>query len=196
MTEKIHQSECIVCGGRMMPYFEKKAGERVTYHYTRCTKCGIVLNDTVYGMDKASFLNLNDSHKEYQRTDYNVYDPRWIPRLMAQADTISELFSRGILRKPALDWGAGDGKLAEYVNARLQGGARLASGVPARLLSRYDKYMKPEDAEGYLDENGLVKGEFGFVVSCSVFEHLRGRDDIDSILDSSCSYTNLRGGSR
>jgi hypothetical protein len=52
-----------------------------------------------------------------------------------------------------------------------------AAGAPMR---KYDRYL-PLGAEGFLEDDDLVPGGFGLVITTSVFEHVRGVEPLDEV---------------
>lgn len=178
--------KCFICkNAEMKPYFVKNmGGDRLlsNHQFIRCPACGLVVNQTIYEMTEDEWMILNDGHKDYQGTNENPVDPDWIRRLHAQADVIAGLARCGIVSTDckAIDYGCGDGKLSEYINDsyRKQTGEVLNS----YLVGKYDKYMCPEGADDYYSDNKVVPEAFDLVVSCSVFEHLKGMRDVENIL--------------
>lgn len=70
---------------------------------------------------------------------------------------------------PWIDWGCGDGKLADALSA---------AGLTTR---KYDEFMGAGRA-GWLTEAELEQGAFDLVVSTSVFEHFRRPADVEKVL--------------
>jgi cyclopropane fatty-acyl-phospholipid synthase-like methyltransferase len=176
--------KCFLCNTEeMMPYFQKKLGgvERI-HQYVRCPKCGIVIDETFYQMTAEEWKYMNQTENDYQGTQENPVDPRWIERLDAQAEVLSNLFQHTVLAKNlvTVDYGCGDGKLSDYVNAHYE--QETGEKLNHLLIGKYDKYMTPEHASDYLTETQMRPGTFDFVVSCSVFEHLIGTDDIEEVV--------------
>lgn len=95
-------------------------------------------------------------------------------RIAAQAKVFSELYEIGIFNDNdrIIDYGCGDGKLATEVNALCE----------SKLLLKYDKYMNGSD-KGYLCEEDVVPGTFDGVVTCSVFKHLIGKNEVHKVFD-------------
>lgn len=164
---------CLVCSGRMHPYFSKSFTERhlENVDYCRCEHCGLCLSKTHVEMSPEAFSEVNgDFHGRYHHTDSCPDDLRWKDRLKEQADLIADLYGLGLLdrSKPWLDYACGDGYLSD----------RLAAGHRLELL-KYDRYEP--DSQGYLDEKDLVPRGFNLVVTTSVFEHLTRREYFDEI---------------
>ena len=163
---------CFVCGGEMRPFMEKSFGMKNldVCEYVRCENCGLVIAKTIYEMPRENWEALNrECHAAYQNTDALAVDPNWIPRLKEQAKVISELIRVGVLDKKAnaLDYGAGDGKLSSFMRRK-------------NWLKKYDAYMSRPN-ENYLSAEDLKPESFDFVITCSVFEHLIGAEDVNKI---------------
>lgn len=161
---------CFVCGGEMVPFMEKFFGMKNldACEYVRCENCGLVIAKTLYEMPRSTWEALNrECHAAYQNTDTLDVDPNWLPRLKAQAEVLSELINFGVLDKNtrAVDYGAGDGKLSAFVSDK-------------NWLKKFDAYMSRPN-ENYLRE--LTPASFDFVITCSVFEHLLGAQDVEKI---------------
>ena len=162
--------KCFVCGGDMRPFTEKSFGMKNldVCRYVRCEGCGLVVAETLYDMPHENWEALNrECHAAYQHTDALAVDPNWLPRLKAQADVLNDLINRGVLDESAraVDYGAGDGKLADMCRP---------------WLMKFDKYMA-RPGEGYLTAQDMTPATFDFVITCSVFEHLLGADDVEKI---------------
>jgi hypothetical protein len=165
--------DCMVCATAMRPAFVKDFGgayglERV--HYERCPSCRLVLSRTHLELDGAAWETLNERyHRAYLGTDANRDDPRWLERLAAQADVLPALARDGVAptARPWLDYGAGDGQLADLVAPR---------GVQLR---KFDRYL-PED-DGFLGDDELEPGGFDLVLTTSVFEHVRSLEPLDEV---------------
>lgn len=168
---------CEICGGRSSRYFSKtfNAFSLGEVEYWRCEACGFVLSLTHQQMSPEAWRELNrQCHESYQGQDANALDPRWKSRLAAQASALAELAAGGLLDREGrwLDYGCGDGALS----------ALCADPYGLRLL-KYDEYMAAGD--DYLSASDLRKGEFDFVLTTSVFEHLFRRqqwDDIEALV--------------
>ena len=163
---------CFVCGGEMHPFMEKSFGMKNldVCEYVRCAKCGLVIAKTIYDMPRSQWEALNhECHAAYQNTNSLDVDPRWLSRLKAQAQVISELINIGVLDKNsnAVDYGAGDGKLSAFV-------------AKNGWLKKFDAYMARPN-ENYLSAEDLKPASFDFVITCSVFEHLLGGGDVEKI---------------
>jgi len=173
---------CFVCGSEMKDYFKKTMIPGTPdWNYVRCEKCGLVLCQTLYEMTSKEWQTVNEKHKSYQSSDENPVDPNWVERLRSQAKLFADLAATGIWEHDVrfVDYGCGDGKLADYVRDEIQN--RTGNTESWRLL-KYDKYMRPEGPSEYLQDADMKSGSFDAVVSCSVFEHLLGRPDIDEII--------------
>jgi len=105
-------------------------------------------------------------HDGYQGTDVNCDDPNWLVRTELQAKAIRSLFDLDFLPSaPWLDYGAGDGVLSSKV---LQLGCSMRN---------YDKYMQRAD----FIQDWELELSYGLVACTCVFEHVRTREDLDSI---------------
>ena len=162
---------CIICGAKTELFLRKRFNEfdLGDVDYSRCSDCGFVLSETHAEMSDSRWEGLNrDFHESYQGSDDNPVDPRWLPRLRAQAQALQAANDAGLL--PAgrrLDYACGDGKLSEM----------LAESSDISLEC-YDRYMH---APHYLQDGDMQPGSFDFVISTSVFEHLRSRENLDNI---------------
>ncbi len=178
--------KCFVCGAEMTPYFEKKldstAKEYIDkpeiFEYVRCENCGLVVSKTLYEMSHEDWSAFNTkAHKAVfdQKVDYKIVDPSWLKRLETQANMFVNLVNLGIFKDDwrTIDFGAGDGKLANKINERLK----------KVWLKKFDAYMEPLD-ENYLTKDEVKPQSFDFLVSTSVFEHLLGtQGDVEKIID-------------
>jgi hypothetical protein len=166
----------------MKTYFVKNTSWAGKQQIVICDKCGMVINQSVYEMTTKEWGKLNDSHRSYQGTDSDPNDPNWIQRLRTQADVLAELFRYKVLNENEknIDYGCGDGKLSDYIMDAYE---KKTGDRPAHnFIGKYDKYMRPANATDYYNDGDVEAGGFDFVVSCSVFEHLRGINEVDSIL--------------
>ena len=162
--------KCFVCGGEMRPFMKKFFGMKYldACQYVRCESCGLVTAKTLYEMPRDDWELLNrECHAAYQNTDELAVDPNWLTRLRAQADVLNDLINRGVLDENcnAVDYGAGDGKLADMCKP---------------WLKKFDAYMSRPN-ENYLAAAELKPATFDFVITCSVFEHLLGAGDVEKI---------------
>ena len=171
---------CFVCSHRMEKYFTKNWEGFPEGEFFRCPNCGITVNKTLYEMDKEDWELFNRECHTYQGADGNTADPRWIERLEAQANVFSELFREGIFEHHArlVDYGCGDAKLSKYFASRINDNNEQ--------IQNYDKFM---GLDGYLDDLDMQKGNFDAVITCSVFEHLLGGEDVKEIF----SYLSPKG---
>ena len=137
----------------------------------------MVVSKTLYEMSHEEWSAFNYSaHKDYFSgvIKHEELDPKWLKRLDLQANLFAELLEFEVLRYNwrTIDYGAGDGKLADRINTK-QGKI---------WLKKFDEYMKPLD-ENYLSPEEVVKEGFDFLVSSSVFEHLLGnRGDVEKVI--------------
>ena len=162
----------------MHVYFEKDfrglSGLGVV-NYNRCTNCGFVQSRTHTEMTALEWAALNyRCHADYQGQDTPPErDPRWLDRIQNEADSVHGLWQARLLPRelPWVDFGCGDGKLADRLCQR---------GVP---VLKFDRYMP---GPGYLTEKQLAATRYGVVLNTAVFEHLRTRSEIDEIVGLLC----------
>ena len=185
--------KCFVCGGEMKPYFKKKIAARYLQNldaleYVRCEHCGMVVSKTLYEMSREELSKfIYNDHKDYfsSTSRQEEVDPRWLQRLDLQAALFAELLRYGVFDYGwrTIDYGAGNGLLANKVNALLTlhkyGSRSMAQEV---WLKKYDEYMEPLD-ENYLTSEEVTESSFDFLVSSSVFEHLFGnRGEVEKVI--------------
>lgn len=166
---------CFVCGGTMSPFMTKNFDMKHldACDYVRCENCGLVIAETLYDMPHEQWELLNhECHAAYQNTDALDVDPNWLTRLKSQANLLERLIQLGVIEQSAraVDFGAGDGKLSDY----------LAEKISAPRLMKFDAYMARPN-ENYLPAESLTPESFDFVITCSVFEHLLGAEDVEKI---------------
>lgn len=163
---------CFVCGKEMISYFVKNGGGTIS-DFVRCPTCGMVINKTMYEMPIQEWMQKNEElHSEYQGTDEMKNDPKWLDRINTQGEVISQLYDLNIFSSAGrcIDYGCGDGKLADYVNREQQ------------LILKYDKYMG-QGKDGYLEDEEVESGGFDVVICCSVLEHLIGKVEVERVFD-------------
>jgi Methyltransferase domain len=157
----------------MFPYFSKfftfySLGE---VEYVKCSYCGLVVSKTHFQMPEAKWQELNEKyHCGFFGTNTNMDDQKWIQRLENQRDAIKKLSKLKIISKvePWVDWGCGDGKLSNLL--------RKDCNI---VLLNYDKYFGK--TKGYLSEKNIKTKKFSFVITTSVFEHLRSIEPLEEI---------------
>lgn len=151
--------------------------------FVKCRSCGLTVNKTVYEMTEAEWEGeVNSSHREYQGTDDAPGDPNWIPRLKTQARMFAQLFEIGFLSADdnCIDFGCGDGKLSDYTDDEYR---NICGKRPEKnLINKYDEFMNPNGDDGYLSKTDVDGAKFDLVISCSVFEHLIGMDNVQKVL--------------
>lgn len=138
--------------------------------YDKCPACGFVSARTIAELPEEPWSRVNERfHASYQGTDSDPNDPKWRERIEAQARAIADLTAAGLIpqRLPWLDYGCGDGKLS----------ALLAQRSPARLRN-FEPFLP---RAGYVTRAELMPKAFSFVISTSVFEHLRTRAQMDEV---------------
>jgi hypothetical protein len=118
--------------------------------------------------DEWNTLNRN-YHASYQSQTENTDDPRWLARIKAQAEIIDDCTHLGLIPRgrPWLDYAAGGGQLSAAL-----------SSINGLTLLNYDRYMTTPEPK---PKNDPSSGEFDFVITTSVFEHIRTRRDLDAI---------------
>ena len=165
---------CMICNSRtnhfMHKHFEQLGLGNV--EYDRCPTCGFVFSHTHHEMSDAQWEDLNNRWvSQYQGTEENPEDPRWLERMDAQSLVIADMNTLGLLPKGCwLDYGAGDGKLA----AKLLKEHHLT-------VENYEHSSNP--AKGYLRAEELKPKDFSLVMHTAVVEHLRFRTQLDSIFN-------------
>ena len=61
--QSANDMNCFICHVKMEDYFTKKYGERI-HHFIKCPVCGLVVNQTVYGMKGDEWEIENNYHKK------------------------------------------------------------------------------------------------------------------------------------
>ena len=174
--------KCFVCGEEMTHYMTKKISTQYldgvdTFEYVRCPNCHLVVSKTLYEMSHEDFMAFNNAaHEDLFNgvLKFEDLDPQWLNRLEIQADMFVSLVKLGVLKYDlkTIDYGAGDGKLANKINKKL---GRV-------WLKNFDAYIKPFN-ENYWSADEVKPASFDFLVSTSVFEHLFGNQgDVDKII--------------
>ena len=165
--------ECIICNSSMRFFVSKKfqTFKLDIVDYWRCENCGFTISKTHADMSPSAWESLDhDYHPSYQGKEFNPNDPWWIARLLSQANILYDATQIGLLdgRGRWLDYGCGDGKLSNI----------LSTQQNLRLL-KYDRYMPAQ--EDFLKDGDLMPRGFDFVITTSVFEHLRRREQLDFV---------------
>jgi hypothetical protein len=161
---------CLICNEETLLFFHKDFNQnglkRVDYH--KCNNCGFVYSKTHYLMDEKAWTELNHCHVEYQGTDYNWHDPRWLERLQAQTKILKDCCDLDLLSVDGkwLDYACGDGKLSDLLKGQKE-------------LFKYDKFMSKSN--GYLGDKEINSSQFDFVITTSVFEHFTKRKNFDFV---------------
>lgn len=173
---------CIVCNGKLSPFFTKDFGGwwgLNEVEYCRCESCGLTISKTVYNMSQEEWESLNEQYHgslfKIKPSICHEDNSRWhmrlrgLKRLHAQAETIAFLANKGLLSKelPWIDYGCGDGTLANMLTER---------GLPTLKFDRYTF----REGEGYLTEDELRRS-YSLVINTAVFEHVRERVVLDEI---------------
>ncbi len=161
-------------------------GQQDFLQFIKCGHCGLVIDQTTYEMSQEErSAYITKIHSAYLGQDENVDDPGWIERLDKQVLLLIQMFGNGIFNKNMriADYGCGDGKLSEYFRRYYEStvnGNTLNEENP--VILKYDKFMRPEGDSTYLLDSEMKPGSFDAIVTCSVFEHLIGKRDIDEVL--------------
>jgi len=168
-------NNCLICKSPPHLYFSKNFQGEYNLNqvdYWQCNHCGFVFSKTHYEMavEKWEELNIN-YHSCHQGKDECSDDPRWLERLQVQANVITFLAKQGVLPKalPWVDWGCGDGKLANLLERN------------SISTLQYDRYMI--HGNDYLTDAELEKTKYSVVFNTSIFEHIRNRETLNSIND-------------
>lgn len=144
----------------------------------------MVIDQTTYDLDPLVRAKENfEFHASYQGTDKNAVDPKWIYRIESQSILFAQLFHEKILplNINAVDYGCGDGKLSEYFLNKyweLEHSNESMRGLPE--IKRYDKFMNKNS--DYLSDYDMKQKSFDMVITCSVFEHLIGKENVEEIM--------------
>ena len=172
--------KCFICGEEMQPCFEKNFGLKNLdkCEYVRCPNCKLIIAKTIYELPEKQWEAINyEVHNSVFMNEIiscTDIDPTVYERFEISADFFNELLKHGIFKADwkTVDYGAGNGALADTTNKKM--------GMP--WLKKFDAYMKPF-GENYLPADEIKPGNFDFVVTTSVFEHLLGnRGDVDKVM--------------
>jgi hypothetical protein len=161
----------MICGSKeSVPHFKKTFGKYGlgVVEYRKCVGCDFVISKTHDDMTDAEWGTLNrDYHAGYQSHTENPDDPRWLARINAQARVIDDCTQLGLIptKRPWLDFAAGGGQLSTSL--------RKISNL---TLLNYDRYLPSPEPQGE-----PTPGAYDFVITTSVFEHIRTRPDLDAI---------------
>ncbi|WP_198036386.1 methyltransferase domain-containing protein [Cupriavidus taiwanensis] len=168
----MESNRCLICSGPSFSYFSKRfsAFGLSVVEYFQCARCGFVHSQTHADMSANEWGVLNAAyHSGYQSLEHNPDDPRWLARIDAQAAFIAESAHLGLIpeERAWVDYAAGGGQLSAALRR-----------ISKRTLLNFDRYMPcPEPALS----TALMPGAFDFVISTSVLEHIRKREDLDAI---------------
>jgi hypothetical protein len=159
--------ECHVCGGKTEVFCKKDFRGHLGLHrveYARCQACGFAVSSTHMEMAPEEWESLSYRyHASYLGTPHNPDDPNWVERIESQAEAIAALAEAGLIRTglPWIDHGCGDGKLADLLDQR------------GLSTLKYEPYTR-EGRDGYIRDGELREAAFDNVISCSVFQSIRG----------------------
>lgn len=164
---------CQICKGNFRYYFTKTFESEILneVEYLKCDYCGFVRADTIYNLKEAEWNKLNyEFHFNYQHSDRNLEDLKWIMRIEMQSNILKQLADLNIINlNKSLDYGCGDAKLSKAIKK-----------ISDYNLLNYDKYMNDVT---YLKCDELRKKHFDFLITTSVFEHILDITDLDNIVD-------------
>ena len=175
---------CYICNSNMEYYFEKYYKEppycvfmedtgNVCYY--KCVNCGFVASKTHYDMTEEKWQKLNEVHHLSEKSlaekiQNESKDKIGTPPYLQQALMIKVLQEKGIIPMSLiLDYAGGYG----FLHNILRNYFSIESII-------YDPYIHNE-SQKYILKNDLKKYEI--VLNSAMFEHIRKRDDIDSIND-------------
>ena len=162
--------KCLICNRDMSYYFTKdftsyNLKELQNCVYYICENCGMVVSKTHFDMSDTEWENLNFNYHSSFLIDGGISpeDPNWLERLDKQVNFLEYLYVNEILPKNNwLDWGCGNGILSDKLKER---------GI---LLQKYDKYFNSIE---------LKCKNYDFIITTSVFEHIREYSTLKSIAD-------------
>lgn len=161
---------CIICAGRMLPYFSKmfNAYHLKVANYSRCEECGFCASETHFAMTGSEWEALNLSfHNDSEAREDNPYNRN--QRYFNQALMLHLMKQNGLLSpRNWLDWGSGSGSLS----------AQLLHNFGIELYN-FDKFMRPNLFA--LSQDQLKPRGHSVVISTAVFEHVRDRKTLDEI---------------
>ncbi|SEH08548.1 methyltransferase domain-containing protein [Candidatus Venteria ishoeyi] len=169
--------ECLICNQKMYYFFSKNFNQYGLgeVDYWKCNHCGFCLSKTHLELCSEDWEKLNyQYHSDYQGTNFCPDDPKWLERLNAQVEVMSDLKSLNILpsNNNWLDYACGDGKLSDLLKTKFN-----------ITLKKYDKYLS--GIGEYLTHNELTPKKYDFLITTSVFEHFLDRssyNDVESLL--------------
>ncbi|KOS60726.1 methyltransferase domain-containing protein [Lysinibacillus agricola] len=161
---------CQICKGDLEYFFTKSFNLEILnkVDYLKCNNCGFVKADTIckLNIEKWNRLN-NEFHSNYQYSEMNIEDLKWVTRLEKQSKILKEFADLKIINlNESLDYGCGDAKLSKSLKK-----------ISGYNLLNYDKYMTEETYNTQLREN-----YFNFLITTSVFEHIVDLRDLDNIV--------------
>jgi hypothetical protein len=164
--------KCTICSQNSKFSFSKifnKLGLDKIDYYT-CENCGYTVSKTHLEMSNEIWSELNSKYHSYHGTDQTDDDKNWVTRLCHQSEIITELKDIIPHKNSWIDYGCGDGKLSQKLkNNKIE-------------LLNFDICPCTKDIE-YLTYDELTSKKYDFVVTTSVFEHLREYSEIDFIFN-------------
>ena len=166
---------CFVCTAACHPFITKDFGPPAgPVEYVCCPDCGCVFAETLLRWDDDRWAAwCLRYHGPRAGTETDPDDPHRLPRLQRQAQSLRQARRQGWLAPgPWLDYGSGDGHLADLLQIS-------ASGEPGIRIDRFDRYL---DAPHQLDETTVRQRQYGVVLNTAMFEHVRQRAELDAIV--------------
>lgn len=162
---------CMICGADCKYYFTKKFNLELLQdvEYYKCTHCGFVYSNTHKKMSAEKWNDLNKWYHSYHGTNVTNDDKNWTNRLNTQSDIIKIFVDNNLLCSNGnwIDYGCGDGKLSNM------------------LENKYNLILKKFDivpvGSGFISEQELYSKKYDFVITTSVFEHLRTIEELNNI---------------
>ena len=177
---------CFVCGGTMNDYFVQhhrnpESGFSFDRQFIKCERCGLVIDKTSYDMSPQERADINDKTviQDYQHIQQSEAHLRRDNRIHRQALFMYQVLRTGLIPDDGriVDYGCATGELAKYVSLLKESNHEK---IPNILL--YDRFYHVCGG-GYITDEEVTPNSFDAVISCAVFEHLHGKEDIDPILN-------------
>ncbi len=169
---------CIICKSKATYYFSKQYREFPfdefmheigPVEYYKCTECGFVLSKTHAELNCKTWQTLNDRfhhHIENPSVKNNINQPPYAE----QALMISLLKKNGIINTDSiLDFAAGYGTLSTILKKYYND-----------TLPIYDPFVSDNTGSNVYVET-LNSAKYKTVINSAMFEHVRTRDDLDSV---------------
>ena len=137
---------CFVCNGKMSDYFVKhesyaEFGKSIDRRFMKCEHCGLVIDQTSYGMSPEERSMVNDVmlHDSYEHAVQNEANIRENNRIKRQSLFVYQTLRTGVIRSDAriVDYGCATGELVRYVEQ-----LREAHNDILPRVFPYDRYYK------------------------------------------------------